>query len=154
MSESVKDRAVRALHAAQSIAPNCRTWVELHNALFGLGGVCPQLFTSESDRIEFSRTPQFGEIHACIDRIRLRDGDPSSLALDLATANGRILVRVPRSLHAALLAEARAEGVSLNQLCMAKLCTHLRAATVVMPAWPIDENEYAPPLIEKVSAPV
>jgi predicted HicB family RNase H-like nuclease len=44
------------------------------------------------------------------------------------TANGRILVRVPRSLHAALLSEADAEGVSLNQLIVAKLTVQLRAA--------------------------
>jgi predicted HicB family RNase H-like nuclease len=34
-----------------------------------------------------------------------------------ASANVAISVRLPRSVHAALLAEAKAEGVSLNQLC-------------------------------------
>ena len=33
----------------------------------------------------------------------------------------------PRSVHAALIAEAKAEGVSLNQLCVAKLIAQLRA---------------------------
>jgi predicted HicB family RNase H-like nuclease len=41
--------------------------------------------------------------------------------------NGAISVRLPRSVHAALLAEARAEGVSLNQLCLSKLVAQLRA---------------------------
>jgi predicted HicB family RNase H-like nuclease len=36
-------------------------------------------------------------------------------------------VRPPRSVHAALLAEAKAEGVSLNQLCVSKLVARLRA---------------------------
>ena len=45
----------------------------------------------------------------------------------LATANGAISVRLPRSVHAALLAEAKAEGVSLNQLCLSKLVAQLRA---------------------------
>jgi predicted HicB family RNase H-like nuclease len=38
-----------------------------------------------------------------------------------------VLVRLPRSVHAAMLAEAKAEDVSLNQLCVAKLVAQLRA---------------------------
>jgi predicted HicB family RNase H-like nuclease len=45
----------------------------------------------------------------------------------LATARGAVSVRLPRSVHAALLAEARAEGVSLNQLCLSKLVVSLNA---------------------------
>jgi predicted HicB family RNase H-like nuclease len=37
------------------------------------------------------------------------------------------LQRPARSVHGALLAEAKAEGVSLNQLCLAKLVAQLRA---------------------------
>jgi predicted HicB family RNase H-like nuclease len=32
----------------------------------------------------------------------------------------------PRSVHAALLAEAKAEGVSMNQLCLSKLVARHR----------------------------
>jgi len=35
-------------------------------------------------------------------------------------------VRLPKSLHAALAREAEAEGVSLNQLVVAKLALHLQ----------------------------
>jgi predicted HicB family RNase H-like nuclease len=35
--------------------------------------------------------------------------------------------RLPRSVHAALLAEAKAKGVSFNQLCLSKLVAQLRA---------------------------
>ena len=40
-----------------------------------------------------------------------------------AEKSGRILLRIPRSLHASLLREAEAEGVSLNQLCATKLAS-------------------------------
>ncbi len=40
--------------------------------------------------------------------------------------NGKILVCVPKSLHAALSHEAESEGVSLNQLIVAKLSAQLR----------------------------
>ena len=44
-----------------------------------------------------------------------------------ADVNGTIILRVPKSLHAALFSEAEAEGVSLNQLCVAKLSAQLQA---------------------------
>jgi predicted HicB family RNase H-like nuclease len=42
--------------------------------------------------------------------------------------SGKILVRVPKTIHAALLAEAEQEGTSLNQLILSKLSLQLRAA--------------------------
>jgi antitoxin HicB len=41
--------------------------------------------------------------------------------------SGKFNIRVPKSLHAALASEAEAEGVSLNQLVVAKLALHLHA---------------------------
>ncbi len=131
MPEPIQFRASRAAEAARSLAETCVSWIDMHNALFGLGGICSQLFISEIDRTAFARTPEFTEIHELIGQVRDRCGDPSTLATDLSMANGRILVRVPRSMHAALLAEATAEGVSLNQLCAAKLSLQLRAIAVV-----------------------
>ena len=49
------------------------------------------------------------------------------IAERLDTASGQMSVRLPKSVHAALLAEAELEGVSLNKLCVAKLCMQLRA---------------------------
>jgi predicted HicB family RNase H-like nuclease len=45
----------------------------------------------------------------------------------VSSANRAISVRLPSSVHAALLAETKAEGVGLNQLCVAKLVAQLRA---------------------------
>ena len=39
----------------------------------------------------------------------------------------RFVLRLPRSMFEALKAEAETEGVSINQLCLAKLATKLRA---------------------------
>jgi hypothetical protein len=41
-------------------------------------------------------------------------------------SSGRFVVRIPKSLHAALTLEAKAEGTSLNQLVVAKLAVSLR----------------------------
>ncbi len=118
-----KARQVRdfAEHRVQAAAD----WVELHNALFGLGGKATELFPTEAERTAFSRTKEYKRILA------LMDGLPAppvkAFGELLASANGAISVRLPRSVHAALLAEAKAEGVSLNQLCLSKLVAQLRA---------------------------
>jgi hypothetical protein len=120
---SAKARALLAF--ARARARQAADWVELHNDLFGIGGKANELFASESERTAFSRTKECKQIFA------LFDGLPAPPVKDLgellATANGAISVRLPRSVHAALLAEARAEGVSLNQLCLSKLVAQLRA---------------------------
>jgi hypothetical protein len=121
----VAAKARALLEFAEQRAQQAADWVELHNALFGLGGKATELLTTESDRTAFARTAECKRIFA------LLDGLPPPAVKEfgelLATANGAISVRLPRSVHAALLAEARAEGVSLNQLCLSKLVAQLRS---------------------------
>src|SRR5262249_23610299 len=78
-----------------------------------------------AERTALSRTPEYRKVLA------LMDGLPAPAVKEfgerLSSANGAISVRLPRSVHAALLAEAEAEGVSLNQLCLSKLVAQLRA---------------------------
>ena len=97
----------------------------MHNALFGLGGKANELFPTEAERTAFSRTPESKRIFALMDRLPYPA--VKGFVELAATANGAISVRLPRSVHAALLAEAKAEGVSLNQLCLSKLVAQLRA---------------------------
>jgi HicB family len=118
-------KAREVLAYAEERAREAADWVELHHALFGLAGKATELFTTESERTAFSRTAECKRIFALLDTL------PEPAVRDfgelVATANGAISVRLPRSVHAALLAEARAEGVSLNQLCLSKLVAQLRA---------------------------
>jgi hypothetical protein len=78
-----------------------------------------------SEQTAFARTAQCKRAFALLDRL------PAPAVKDFgelpATANGAINVHLPRSVHAALLAGARAEGVSLNQLRLSKLMAQLRA---------------------------
>src|SRR5436305_585022 len=125
VSRAVLTKARQLLGYAEERAGQAADWAELHNALFGLGGKATELLTTEAERTAFARTAEWKRILA------LLDGLPPPAVKEfgelLATANGAISVRLPRSVHAALLAEARAEGVSLNQLCLSKLVAQLRA---------------------------
>jgi hypothetical protein len=113
------------LEFAEQRAQQAADWVELPNALIGIGGKATELFSTETERTAFSRTAECKRIFALLDKL------PSPAVKDfgelLATANGAMSVRLPRSVHAALLAEAKAEGVSLNQLCLSKLVAQLQS---------------------------
>jgi hypothetical protein len=110
--------AQEALQFAQRKAQECETWIDFSNALFGLGGKFAELFPTESARTQFTKTEEYAEIARLMDEFG---------GADFADYSGHFMVRGPRSLHAALMKEAEAEGVSLNQLCLAKLSLQLRA---------------------------
>lgn len=125
VSSKVLAKARQLLAFAEERAVRAADWVELHNALFGLGGKATTLFPTEAERTALARTPEYKRLLALLDR--LPPPAVKEFAELLSTANGAISVRLPRSVHAALLAEAKAEGVSLNQLCLSKLVAQLRA---------------------------
>jgi hypothetical protein len=125
VSADVLTRARELLAFAEEQAAGAEDWVALHNALFGIGGKAMTLFPTEAERTALSRTPEYKKILALMDR--LPAPAVKGFAELVSTANGAISVRLPRSVHAALLAEAEAEGVSLNQLCLSKLVAQLRA---------------------------
>lgn len=124
---SVESRAKKLLAFAIEVAKGAENWIVVQNAVYGIGGKMADLFPDEKDRIALSRTDEFRQIGELIVSLRKEKGDPAPVA-DLArSANGSVSIRMPKTIHAALLAEARAEGVSLNQLCLAKLCVQLQA---------------------------
>jgi hypothetical protein len=125
VSSSIVVKAKETLRFAEECARNASDWVVLENALFGLGGKANELFRTESDRTAFCRTAEYKQILSLMDS--LPHPQVKGFVNMVASANGAISVRLPRSVHAALLAEAKAEGVSLNQLCLSKLVAQLRA---------------------------
>lgn len=122
----------QALRHARRLREQGLTWVELSNALFGPGGKLTELCPTKAERAALAKTSAFREILRVIEEARDDGGDPvGAVGNWMSTASGTTTLRIPKSLHAALLAEAEAEGTSLNQLCLAKLAVQLRAAVVV-----------------------
>ncbi|HEY7157066.1 MAG TPA: toxin-antitoxin system HicB family antitoxin [Gemmataceae bacterium] len=125
VSARIIAKARQVLEFAQQRAARAADWIELSNALYGPGGQATELFPTESERTAFCRTEEYKQILALMNTL---PNPPVKGFMEMvASANGAISVRLPRSVHAALLAEAKAEGVSLNQLCAAKLIAQLRA---------------------------
>ena len=120
---TIKSRAQELLTLARNLAATPGlTWVEANNAVYGPGGPFARLFPEASDRVAFAKAPESRQIDQLIDSLPEPPVGPQRREY-----SGKFNVRVPKSLHAALASEAEAEGVSLNQLVVAKLALHLQA---------------------------
>jgi antitoxin HicB len=115
----MKTKAQKILDSARTVALSAETWADLSNALFDPGeGLVAKAYPSRAERERFVQTDEYKAIRQLIDAVEERSG-----LVEGATPqkSGKFVVRLPRSLHAALGAEARQEGVSLNQLVVTKL---------------------------------
>lgn len=121
---SLKQQFKSVLTFARATASTATDWTELHNALFGEKGECTRRFNTPEERQAFLESPEGIEVWQLIERLREKSGTP------VADVSGKFLVRLPKSIHAGLVAEAEAEGVSLNQLAVAKLSVQLKTAVV------------------------
>jgi hypothetical protein len=132
---SIAERARQVLALAEKAAAESSRWVDYHNAVFGIGGPYATLFPTHEERMAFAKTPEHARTLEILEEILGRDEERESAdaaaCLPPTDSSGRFVLRVPRSVHAALVKEAEAEGVSLNQLCLAKLCTQLRAGVFI-----------------------
>jgi HicB family len=120
---SLKSRAQELLEFARSLHATGLTWVEANNAIYGVGGRFTKLFPTRTDRLAFARMEEGRKLDALIDAL-----PEPEVRLSREEYSGKFVVRVPKSIHAALAAEAAAEGVSLNQLIVAKLSVQLAEA--------------------------
>jgi predicted HicB family RNase H-like nuclease len=114
--------AKRVLKQARDLARSVKSWADLSNALFDpVNRVATTAYPTREERETFLKTEEYQRI-----RKLLRDAiDSFGVIEGAAPKSGRFVVRLPRSLHAALKREADREGVSLNQLVVAKLAAQL-----------------------------
>ncbi len=125
VNKKIAAQAQQVLDFAQERAKTAADWLEVHFAVFGADGKASELFPTESERAAFLRTAEYKRLLALLDSLPRPTKNETREVV--SSANGAISVRLPRSVHAALLVEANAEGVSLNQLCVAKLVAQLRS---------------------------
>lgn len=115
-------KAKQILEFARELEANKTDWINAHNSIFGPGGKATELFTNQQDRTAFAQTEEFANVWEIINRLK------KSAGATHVDDSGKFNLRLPVSLHSALKHEAEEEGVSLNQLCLAKLSVSLKAA--------------------------
>jgi HicB family len=117
----------RLVDKAEQAAREAETWADLSNLLFDpREGLVARAYPTREARAAFVKTEEYRRLRRLvaesIERHGLVEGGTPK-------KSGRFVVRLPRSLHAALEREAVAEGVSLNQLVVAKLSVGLGRMT-------------------------
>ena len=111
------------LDSAQEAAQVAETWAELSNILFAPEtGLVARAFPTRKERETFLKTDEYRAIRQLVEAARQQTG---LVAGATPSKSGKFVVRLPKSLHAALEAEATEEGVSLNQLVVAKLAMQM-----------------------------
>lgn len=118
------ENAIRLVEIAKRVAQEETSWADWHNAVFGIDGHFGKLFQRREDRAAFVDSSYYSEIES-VSR-SLKEGKSIQ---EYTIPSGKFVVRIPKSLHGALASEAKAEGVSLNQLVLTKLSISLRSAT-------------------------
>ncbi len=107
-------------HTAQRVAANMFNhtpdWVTFFREVLGVDGLVRKLFTNPEDLAVFEKTDEYAEIQNMLSRLRERNG-----AADGKEPTRVITVRLPKSLHESLRAEAHDRNTSMNQLCISKL---------------------------------
>ena len=111
------------IERAKDLAKEAKTWADLSNALFDpVDGELARALPTQKEREEFLRTNEYKEIRALLQQKM----DETGLVRGATPKkSGKFVVRLPKSLHAALEEEAKREGTSLNQLAVAKLAIQL-----------------------------
>lgn len=116
-------RAKEVLVEAKLLAEQAANWADLSNSFFDpIDGLVATRFPDAAERAEFRKSDAYSQLHGLVEQKMQQTGVVAGAE---PTKSGRFVVRVPKSLHAALEREAESEGTSLNQLVVTKLSARL-----------------------------
>jgi predicted HicB family RNase H-like nuclease len=110
--EEFKQEAVRVAAQLYEQKPN---WMMFFREILGLEGVIRQLFTNPEAIAEFERSAEYKKIQGMLADLRQQSEE------EVHEPTRVITVRLPRSLHESLRAEAHEQQTSMNKLCITKL---------------------------------
>jgi site-specific DNA-methyltransferase (adenine-specific) len=121
---SIERKADYILEQAQILAKNVKSWADFSAAIFDQRtGLVAKTFEAPMEREAFLDSEQYEKVNQILLNLMKRFGVKGGAA---PSKSGRFVVRVPKTLHSVLEIEARREGVSLNQLAVAKLSMPLQ----------------------------
>jgi predicted HicB family RNase H-like nuclease len=112
------------LEEAERLSEKSKTWADLSNGIFDpIDGLVAKRFPDAADRTAFRKSDAYAALHKLVEQKMEQTGVAAGAE---PTKSGKFVVRLPRTLHAALEREAISEGTSLNQLVLTKLAARLK----------------------------
>jgi len=122
---TIRYRAVQVLRFAESLRDGGANYVQANNAIFGPTGKSAELFPTKSSRVAFAKTEEYEAVWKIVRELEEAEPMLNDAGEAKREYSGSLHVRMAKSLHKALVSEAEAEGVSLNQLVVTKLAMHV-----------------------------
>ena len=118
MTLDLTEKHVEIQKIAEGLYNKSPDWVTFYREIFGLHGIVHHTFPSRDMINDFEQSDAYREIQQMLRRLR----EKSSKDIDLKEEPTRVVtVRIPKSLHEALKAEAHDHRTSMNKLCISKL---------------------------------
>ena len=107
-----------AVRGALMMQRQAQDWETFYREILGVDGLVAKIFPSQAQQRAFERTPEYVEIQHMLAQLRAR---PQRRMVEGKEPTKMITVRLPESLHSALIEEATKMDTSMNKLCIAKL---------------------------------
>ena len=116
-AELLHQRELAVLQVAERLHGMNPEWVVYFREVLGVDGVVRRTFRGSEELVRFECSPHYARIREMLDDLRSRQ---QSIPAGRETQRV-VTVRMPRTLHESLKAEAESMEVSINTLCISKL---------------------------------
>ena len=94
------------------------SWVTFFREVLGVDGIVRQVYPTPEALTQFEQTSEYQKIQLMLAKLRENDADLPGGPREPTRV---ITVRLPKSLHESLRAEAHDRHTSMNKLCISKL---------------------------------
>jgi predicted HicB family RNase H-like nuclease len=110
-------REAKVFRVANELFRQDPDWVTFFREVLGVDGIVRQVFGTQLELARFEQTQEYQDIQQMVAKLRERVVEP----VDSREPTRVITVRLPKSLHESLRAEAHDRKTSMNKLCISKL---------------------------------
>lgn len=114
------DQRQEVIRVASDLYSQEPDWVTFFREVLGLDGIVRRMYRDAGEIAQFEQTEEYKTIQQMLARLREKSGDPNGNG-SAKEPTRVITVRMPKSLHEALKAEAHDMHTSMNKLCISKL---------------------------------
>jgi predicted HicB family RNase H-like nuclease len=121
-STSLMEKHTEIYQIAEALFEKGPDWVTFYREIFGMHGIVRHTFPTMEMLNDFEQSDAYREIQHML--TQLRETGPHDI--DLKEEPTKVItVRIPKSLHEALRAEAHDHRTSMNKLCISKLLQYI-----------------------------
>ncbi len=114
----MNDQRQDVFRVADEIFQQKPSWVTFFREVLGVDGIVRQVYQTPDALSQFEQTPEYQKIQQMLAKLRESDSDLPGGPREPTRV---ITVRLPKSLHESLRAEAHERRTSMNKLCISKL---------------------------------